>query len=160
MNLLVASTISCMLVVGATSMRLPHYPDPTRPGKPSAMWSDRKQLFRGDVLTLHFKVPHAACLGVINPDGKFFYVVFPEASASGNLLPYVPSEQFPSIASLKIKTTSFTADPYTYGVEENQPVFTKSGRYRFVLADNLHVHDENSVHTLDVEYHHTLRDLP
>lgn len=163
MKLMVASTICCMLVVGATSMRLPHntFPkDPTKHGKAPTMWSDRKQLYKGEVLTLHFKVPHASNLGVINPDGKFFYVVFPEASTSGNLTPYVPSEQFTSIASLKIKTTSFKADPYTFGVDENQPVFTKSGKYRFVLADNLHVHDENEVQTLDVVYHHQARVYP
>ena len=163
MKLMVASTICCLLVVSATSLRLPHNTksdDPTKPGKASGMWSDRKQLYKGEVLTLHFKVPHAAYLGVINPDGKFFYVVFSEASTSGNLIPYVPSEQFPSIATLKIKTTTFKADPYTYGVDENQPVFTKSGRYRFVLADNLHVHNDDSVQTLDVVYHHEVRVYP
>ena len=161
MKLLVASTICCLLVVGATSMRLPHNSDDhNNPGKGSGMWSDRKQLYKGEVLTLHFKVPHAAYLGVINPDGKFFYVVFSEASTSGNLMPYVPSEQFPSIATLKIKTTTFTADPYTYGVDENQPVFTKSGKYRFVLADNLHVDDEKGIQVLDVVYHHTSKELP
>lgn len=124
------------------------------------MWADATALYKGETIRLHFTMPHPQYLGVIDPDGHFFYVVFPKEAASGKLKPFVSSERFESMNVLKIKTSKFKADPYEYGVLENKPVFIKSGVYRFVLGDNLHVDDASAVTILKVRYTHSARPLP
>jgi hypothetical protein len=56
--------------------------------------------------------------------------------------------------ALHINTTTLKGDPYTYGVYENQKVFTKSGVYRFVLGDNLHVDSTDGLFILKIRYNH------
>ena len=118
----------------------------------SNMWTDQSTVFSGETLQLHFEVPHELYLGVIDPKGHFFYVVFPAENGVGKLQPLVPSEQFTTLKTLTINTLTFKADPYTYGVLENQPVFTQSGTYRFLLGDNLHVDDEDFLTVLKINY--------
>lgn len=120
------------------------------------MWTEKEYLYKGESFDLHFDLPHASYLGVVDPDGKFFYVVFPAESSVGKLKPLVTSEQFVSMRSLRINAQSFKADPYIYGIMENQPVFQKSGVYRFVLGEDLHTDDESSnvivrIHYLNVK---------
>ena len=121
------------------------------------MWASSEPVFKGEKIALHFDTPNAMYLGVINPDGKFFYVVFPAESAVGNLQPLVDSEKFAGMHTLEINTATLKADPYVYGVYDNQPVFTKSGTYRFVMGDNLHVDDENDLKIVKVKYKHSAR---
>lgn len=118
------------------------------------MWSAHSAIFKGESLELFFAPPNPAYLGVIDPDGRFFYLVFPKESITGNLRPLVDSAQFADMETLVINTATLTADPYTYGVLENQPVFTKTGTYRFVLGENLHVDDESLLEIVKVRYTH------
>jgi hypothetical protein len=132
-------------------------PQKTPVASVTQMWTDCPVLYKGETLHLHFTLPHPQFLGVIDPDGHFFYVVFPEENSVGQLKPFVSSDQFETLNTLKIKTTTFKADPYTYGIMENKKVFTKSGTYRFLLGDNLHVDDESAVTVLEVKYNHAAR---
>lgn len=121
------------------------------------MWSSSDPVYKGEKIALHFDTPNAMYLGVIDPDGKFFYVVFPAESAIGNLQPLVNSEKFVKMRTLEINTATLKADPYVYGVYDNQAVFTKSGTYRFVMGDNLHVDDEDEIKVVKVKYKHSAR---
>ena len=121
------------------------------------MWAADKTIYKDETLVLHFSAPNPTFMGVVNPDGKFFYVIFPKASAMGKLQPFVSSEAFAKMEVLNIPTGTFTADPYIYGVFENQPVFTKSGTYRFILGEDLHTDDPSTVYSLSIQYHHTAR---
>lgn len=121
------------------------------------MWTEKEYLYKGESFQLHFDLPHAQYLGVVDPDGKFFYVVFPAENAIGKLTPLVTSEQFVSIKTLKIQTQTFKADPYIYGVMENQPVFQKSGVYRVILGEDLHTDDESSLAIIRIHYSNTKR---
>jgi hypothetical protein len=121
------------------------------------MWTEKEYLYKGESFDLHFDLPHAQYLGVVDPDGKFFYVVFPAANAVGKLTPLVTSEKFISLKTLKINTQTFKADPYIYGVMENQPVFNKSGNYRVVLGEDLHTDDESSLTIIHIQYVNTKR---
>ncbi len=121
------------------------------------MWTDNISLFRGETLRLHFATPHGSYLGVIDPDGHFFYVVFPAEQGVGKLTPFVTSEQFVSLDELLIPTSTFKADPYTDGVLENKRVFTKSGVYRFLLGDNLHTDDTQFLDVVKIRYRHKPR---
>lgn len=121
------------------------------------MWADNSTLYKGEVLELQFAAPNAPYLGVVDPQGHFFYVVFPKESAVGKLKPLVDSKRFTSFQSLKIRTGSFKADPYIYGVYTNQPVFTQTGTYTFILGENLHVDDPYFIDKVTVQYIHKRR---
>jgi hypothetical protein len=124
---------------------------------PATMWASSDLLYKGESFDLHFSTPHAPLLGVIDPDGKFFYVVFPAENAIGKLQPMVSSERFVALNVLKINTLALKADPYIYGVMENRPVFTKSGVYRFVMGHDLHVDDESTISIVKINYRHQKR---
>lgn len=121
------------------------------------MWVENDQAFLGETIMLRFQTPHPQFLGVVDPDGKFFYIVFPASQSVGNLTPLVDSKAFSRLDRLEISTTNLKADPYKYGVTENQPVFTKSGSYAFILGDNLHADDPTTMHRVKVKYKHTVR---
>lgn len=118
------------------------------------MWTYSDTLYQGDALDLYFNTPHGACLGVVDPSGQFFYVIYPRTSAVGNLTPLMDADAFTGCARIRVSTRDLKADPYTYGVYENQPVFTKSGRYRILMGNNLHIDDPTLLQTLDVQYIH------
>jgi len=165
MKLILALPAAGLLFSGAMNLdKMSHSPLvlPEKPVVESApkMWANCSALYKNELLQLHFSVPHPQFLGVIDPDGHFFYVVFPAENSVGQLKSFVDSERFESLNTLKIKTSTFKADPYTYDVLENKPVFTKSGAYRFLLGDNLHVDDENAVTVLKIKYHHHVRPRP
>ncbi len=121
------------------------------------MWVANEKVYKGETILLRFKTPNPSFLGVINPDGKFFYVVFPASESVGKLKPLVDSKIFIGLDRLAIATAEFKADPYTYGVMENQPVFTISGTYIFILGDNLHTDDPTSMHRVKVRYKNIAR---
>ncbi len=101
-----------------------------------------------------FELPHCEYLGVIGPDNHFFYIVYPAQSGSDKLQPLVSSEFFTLLGTLPINTATFKADPYTYGIFENQSVFTQSGTYRFLLGDNLHTDDAFASAVVTINYLH------
>ncbi|MEO6039725.1 MAG: hypothetical protein ABIQ93_15030 [Saprospiraceae bacterium] len=125
---------------------------PTLTATTPKMWAQTAPIHKGERFDLSFETPHAEYLGVIDPSGKFFYVIFPAADGQGNLKPLVDGILFTSRQSITINTATLKADPYTYGVTENQPVFTKSGTYRFLLGQTLHTDDESSVSIVRVVY--------
>ncbi|MEY3194099.1 MAG: hypothetical protein RIQ78_195 [Bacteroidota bacterium] len=121
---------------------------------PREVWVEKGDCYMDETIELNFSQPHANTLGVMDPDGNFFYLVFPAECTMGNLKPLVSSEGFSSLTALSICPATLKADPYIYGVLENQPVFTKSGVYRFILGDNLHVDDESALNIVSVVYKH------
>jgi len=122
------------------------------------MWATATAtLYKGETFHLHFSVPNDPFLGLIDPRGHFFYLVFPAETAVGALTPLVESKQFTVLQTLAINTGSLQADPYTYGVYENRPVFTVSGTYTFILGENLHVDDLGLLEKVAVRYIHTQR---
>lgn len=121
------------------------------------MWAKTDLLYKGESLLLHFETPHAPYLGVIDPDGHFFYVVYPAENSMGKLRPLVPGARFAAMNTLRINAATLKADPYTWGFLENKRVFTKSGTYRFLLGDDLHTDDEDFVTVLKIRYRHVSR---
>jgi len=165
MKLILALPAAGLLFSGAMSLdKMSHtpvwLPEKTTSAPAIKMWADNTTLYKGETLLLRFSTPHPQYLGVIDPDGHFFYVVFPDENTTGDLKSFVSSERFESMKTLRIKTAKFKADPYEYGILENKPVFTKSGAYRFVLGDNLHVDDASTVAILKIKYKHSARPLP
>lgn len=132
-------------------------PDHLETGKSPRMWTKTTTLYKNESLELHFAAPNAPYLGVVDPTGHFFYMVFPKETAEGQLKPLVDSRAFASMTALTINTGTLKADPYIYGVYQNQPVFTQSGTYTFILGENLHVDDPELVHKVSVKYIHKAR---
>ena len=130
---------------------------PVAEQKASKMWANSNTLYKGETFELHFASPNAPYLGVIDPSGHFFYVVFPRETAIGKLKPLVDSQRFTALRTLKINTRTFTADPYVYGVYRNQPVFTQTGTYTFILGENLHIDDPEFIEKATVRYVHARR---
>jgi len=164
MKLILAVPAVSLLFTGAVSLnRLSPYaaflPTPEKPALTAApkMWAQTAAVYKGEKFDLSFETPHPVYLGAIDPNGKFFYVVFPTEPGQGKLTPLVDGTQFARQKSLTIHTATLKADPYIYGILENQPVFTKSGTYSFVLGDKLHTDDQSSVSIVKVVYHDTKR---
>ncbi|MBL7775743.1 MAG: hypothetical protein JNK89_07045 [Saprospiraceae bacterium] len=128
-----------------------------QPAKVPQMWAKKTTLYKGETLELEFAAPNAPFLGVVDPSGHFFYIVFPADAAVGALRPLVDSEHFAGLKQLRINTRSLKADPYIYGVYQNQRVFTQSGTYTFILGENLHIDDPEFVDKVSVQYFHTAR---
>lgn len=118
---------------------------------------ENKKVYLGDSIILKFNTPHPQFLGIIGPDGKFFYIVFPEYESMGKLTPLLDSRVFMQMDQLSISTADLKADPYTYGVLENQAVFTKTGAYIFLLGDNLIVDDASAICKAKVMYKHRVK---
>jgi len=166
----VSIPLVAFFAAGAWSINRPAQPLATSPANPTSapisalvsdkapkMWTKAATLYKNETIELQFAAPNAAYLGVVDPKGHFFYVVFPKETAEGQLKPLVDSKRFVPMTSLPINTGTLKADPYIYGVYENQPVFTQSGTYTFILGDNLHVDDPELVHKLTVKYVHKAR---
>ncbi len=167
MKLILAIPAASLLFSGALGLKMTtptrtakHFtsPEVSITAKPAvSMWAANNTLYKGETLRLHFATPHGSYLGVIDPDGHFFYVVFPDEQSVGKLTPFVTSEHFVSLDKLLIPTATFKADPYTDGILENKRVFTKSGVYRFLLGDNLHTDDTRALDVVKVKYRHKPR---
>ncbi len=117
-----------------------------------ALWVNKSECYRNELIELHFSLPHPTTMGVMDPDGHFFYLVFPRENAMGKLTPLVTSEAFEQMETLLINPATLKADPYTYGVMENQPVFTQKGVYCFIFGENLHADDESALNIVRVHY--------
>ncbi|MFN0015367.1 MAG: hypothetical protein ACKVU2_12540 [Saprospiraceae bacterium] len=134
-----------------TSVELP------APKKGAKMWASTTTLYKNETFDLRFAAPNAPYLGVVDPSGHFFYIVFPAEASEGQLKPLVDSRSFVPMNALTIRTGSLKADPYEYGVYENQQVFTQSGTYTFILGANLHVDDPTLVQKVVIKYVHKSR---
>jgi hypothetical protein len=153
---LLLSAVALLLSAAMRPSRLPaSVSDPLLfPPTAPKIWVENKQAFLGDTILLRFQKKHPEFLGVIDPDGKFFYLVFPASESIDKLKPLVDSKVFLRLDRLEIPTAHLKADPYEYGVVENQAVFTKSGAYDFILGDNLHTDDPTAVYRVKVRYKH------
>ncbi len=167
MKLILAVPAVSLLFTGAISLNRLSQPSTATLSTPTPetavvvaapkMWAQTAPVYKGEKFDLSFETPHAMYLGAIDPDGNFFYVIFPAAPGQGKLTPLKDGVQFAKESSLTIHTATLRADPYIYGVLENKPVFTKSGTYRFILGETLHTDDEATVSVVRVFYNDTKR---
>ncbi|MEO6190387.1 MAG: hypothetical protein ABIO44_08500 [Saprospiraceae bacterium] len=116
-----------------------------------------KTIYLNEKIELTFSLPHGECLGIIDPAGNFFYVIYPVQFRRGNLYPFITSKQFIKCDKLTLNTSTLKCDPYTYQIFENQIVFKKTGTYKFLLGDNLHVDDEDFLDILKIDYYNYAR---
>ncbi len=107
-------------------------------------------LFLGDTLKIKFKIPHPRDLAIRNPENKFFFLVY---EGSDSLMPpLVDWEKFEHVGHLEIITNKTKAKPWDARINENQIIFTKSGKYEILLSDNLETDDGTPVEYQTVYY--------
>jgi len=163
------AALSLTTAGSSNTHRLSDYPSITKDDEPSLtindfsgihnpkMWACNTIMYINETIVLRFKTPNAPFLGIVDPQGHFFYLVFPSEDAIGNLIPFVGSKCFENLSELKINTTALHGDPYTYDVYDNQPVFTQSGVYTFIMGENLHIDNPGFLEKVEVAYIHAHR---
>ena len=83
----------------------------------------------GDTLTLTMVTPHAEYLAVDHPDRTVFFIVYPTFGEPTRRYSIMPSEDFKTVASLRIPA-DIKANPRVYGRENGvERVFDKRGTY-------------------------------
>lgn len=117
--------------------------------KMKSMLSVPDTLWLGDTLTIRFRVPHPTDLAVFDPDDKFFFVVYDGVMEGGP--PLVPPGQFARMDRLQL-LPGVTANIWTAGVKEPQPIFTRAGTYELRLSEELETDDGTPVETETVYY--------
>lgn len=120
----VSIPLVAFFAAGAWSINRPAQPHATAPAtissastealvsdKAPKMWTKTATLYKNETFELRFAAPNAPYLGVIDPTGHFFYVVFPKEAAEGQLKPLVDSKRFVPMTALTINTGTLQADP-------------------------------------------------
>ena len=118
--------IVLLLSIGSSREFLPVAVKATK-AESAQMWVENDKVHQGETIVLRFWPPNPAYLGIIDPEGKFFYLVFDASQSVGELTPLMDSKAFALADSLVLATASLTADPYKYGILEKKAVFMKSG---------------------------------
>jgi hypothetical protein len=88
-----------------------------------------------DTLTLRIAVPHGDWLSVKRPDETIFYLVAPGAGTAPNYS-IVPSEAFRDMSMIRFQG-GIISRPGSGGSGAMTPIFTQSGKYEFLVGNNL-----------------------
>jgi len=101
-------------------------------------------------LTVHMPMPHGGELGVWTPENKFFFIAFePEQ----DIKPPIPMAKFKNLRMLKINTASAVGLESISRNAVPEHIFTVSGKYRFIVSNNLETEDEEGHNLIcDVDF--------
>jgi hypothetical protein len=121
----------------------------TEPNEKKILWMS-DTLFKGDTLKIKFRTPHPKDLGLTTPDGKFFFVIYSGDDISKPSL--MDWNEFANRDYLEIITNKTKANPWDANIAENQIIFTKTGKYKIQLSENLETDDGTPVEMETVYY--------
>ncbi len=107
-------------------------------------------LYKGDTLTIHFKVPHYKDLAITKPNGDFMFLVF--SAPEQNHPSLVNWDDFENARTIKIITDKTKANPFNFNIKSNQLIFTETGLYNVKLSENLETDDGTPVEIRSVYY--------
>jgi hypothetical protein len=97
-----------------------------------------KTIHDGERVTFRFAYPHAVEFGVWGPDRRFRWLVWPRDL---NIVPPILSgDAFEFVTELTIPSGQPVANPMDKTDPRLEPIFSKLGRYTFVLSQNLESH--------------------
>lgn len=103
-----------------------------------------------DILQLDFGRDHPEELAVIAPDGAYFFIA--RRRLDGEPFPLgIPSRVFKGIKTMSLEVQTFEAARAQKGAPTSERVFTRPGRYRFLMADRLESEEVDWVQTCHVE---------
>ena len=107
-------------------------------------------LYKGDTLTINFKVPHYKDLAIRTPKDTLFFVVY---SNSDNGQPsLVDWDKFANQKALQIITNKTKANAWYASIKTNQLIFKETGNYQINLSENLETDDGTPVEIKNVYY--------
>jgi hypothetical protein len=107
-------------------------------------------LNKGDTLILSFPIPHGGDLGITDPSGTFYFLVYAASDQQSPSL--IDWNQFKQTKQLKIITDETKAKPWIDSIKTNQLIFTKSGVYEIQLSENLETDDGTAIEAKNVYY--------
>ena len=85
----------------------------------------------GDTVTVRMKTPHAGYLGINDPDGIPFFVIYPGGSLRKDSA--MPSETFENVSTFRLPA-DIKARPWVANRDVPEPVFTRPGTYRLLVG--------------------------
>lgn len=107
-------------------------------------------LVSGDTLRIRVAVPHGGDLAVIDPQGRFFFISFWDADHPEKSI--FDWQELKIRPSIELNTTKIKGYPENT-LDSPQRVFTKPGRYRILLGENLETENtEDTVDACEVDY--------
>lgn len=109
-------------------------------------------LTEGDTLILKMPLPHGRELAAISPSGEYFMIVYHRIDLRSPLRPVMPSDEFTRLSEFRIDSKDFKAHPWREGANVYQKLFTISGKYQFLISDNLETDDGTPVLKCTINY--------
>lgn len=122
------------------------------------MWVDKGPYYKGESIQVFFADGHPEELGIKNPDGDFYYLVYiPGLETIPNASPLVSQTKFKQVKEIELIAGVTRANPHNIKYKGNQPIFTKSGNYTLLLSKNLSTDAAGPAETIQIEYVHKPR---
>ncbi|RMG35454.1 MAG: hypothetical protein D6732_09285 [Methanobacteriota archaeon] len=94
-------------------------------------------VYKGDTISIEMSIPHGGYLGIITPNGDFFFVCWSQRDKNSPLQPLIQSEEFVNVEKIELITDKTLATPWIYGAKSNELIFTNTGEYRILMGENL-----------------------
>lgn len=107
-------------------------------------------LYKGDTLTINFKVPHHKELAIRTPKDTLFFVVY--SNSDNGQASLVDWDKFANQKTLQIITNKTKANPWYASIKTNQLIFKETGNYQINLSENLETDDGTPVEIKNVYY--------
>lgn len=94
-----------------------------------------KMFSRRDTITMRMEVPHGEYLVVIQPNGTWFYLVYPH-DVDGPNYSLVPSDTFKAMPTIRFRG-DVKGKPWVYGRDTLETVFQEPGKYVLETGANI-----------------------
>lgn len=122
------------------------------------MWVEKGPYYKGESIKVFFADGHPEELGIKNPDGDFYYLVYISGLETiPNASPLISQTKFKQLKEIELIAGVTRANPHNIKYKGNQPIFTKSGNYTLLLSKNLSTDAAGPAETIKIEYVHKSR---
>ncbi len=144
-----------VLVMSCSKRRLAASKDRIQYSLQKSMWTFEKDYYMDDSIVINFAIPHPKELAVRTPSGDFYYLVYPKD------LPTIPQAkalysitEFQKTDKIIFFPAKSKGNPHDVQFKGNQLIFKKSGKYEFLMSDNLSTDDGTPFEKLIIHYIH------
>jgi hypothetical protein len=106
--------------------------------RPPMLSCQPRNLRPQQTLVLRFAAGHPAELAVHSPDGTSLFLVYDRDDSLGpELQPIVGKDVFRRMRELRLPVSTASGSPWVAGRDKNELIFSKRGRYEFILTEVL-----------------------
>jgi len=143
---------SCPLVILALVMTLSFKPVVAQRRSTPRMHCTPSVIEERNTLTLQMPTSHGGELGVWTPRHRFLFIAYEFDSQANPIQPPIPSAEFLKVRSIALSPLSAKGVDLSERTPQ-EPLFTASGTYRFIVSDNLETEDDAHQNLIcDVRY--------